>query len=89
MYGLADIGARLNMGNLYHHQSVADHHPNLVSKLAHLKDMEDMDPFIISGVDGGKESEQGKGGLDLTTVFTYKNTFVVNGKPVIVYLVLG
>ena len=45
-----------------------------------------MDPFNISGTDGGKESEQGKGGVDVTAVTTYTNYFVVNGKPMTVSL---
>ena len=48
-----------------------------------------MDPFNISGVDGGKYSEQGKGGVDVTTVITYKNPFVVNKKPVKASLTIG
>ena len=61
MYGLADTGAGLNLGNLEYHQSTADHHLNLVLKFLYLKDMEDVDPFNISGLDRGKESEQVKG----------------------------
>ena len=54
-------------------------------KFAHLKDLEDLedvDTFNISGVELEKEGEQGKGGVDVTAVFTYKNPFVVNGKRV-------
>ena len=47
-----------------------------------------MDPFNISIVEGGKESEQGKGGVDVTVVITYKTSFVVNGKMVTVSLAL-
>ena len=61
----------------------------MVSKFAYLKDLEDVDPINISRVDGGKESEQGKGGVDVTTVITYKNPFVVNRKPVTASLALG
>ena len=87
--GLADTGAGLNLVNLEYHQSVAERHTNLVSKFAYLKDLEDMDPFNISGVDGGKEGEQGNGGVDVTVVITYKTYFVVNGKPKTVSLALG
>ena len=55
-------------------------------KFSHLKDLEDVDPFNISGVGGGKESEKVKGGVDFTTSITYKNPFVVNRKPVTVSL---
>ena len=48
-----------------------------------------MYPFNISGVDAGKESEQVKGGVDITVVITYKNPFVVNGKLVTVSIALG
>ena len=60
----------MNQGNLEYHQSAAERHPNLVLKFAYLKDLEDVNPFNISGVDGGKESEQGKGGVDFTAVIT-------------------
>ena len=66
--GLAYTGAGLNLGNLEYHQSVSEFQPNLLLKLLYLKDMDDVDPFNISGVDGGKESEQGKGGVDVTTL---------------------
>ena len=78
----------MNLGNIEYHQSVAGHHPNLVLKFVYLKDLEDVDPFNISGVDGVKEGEQGKGGVDVIAVITYKTPFVVNGKRVIVSLVL-
>ena len=54
MSGLADTGAGLNLVNIEYYQSVAERHPNLVFKFSYLKDMEDVDPFSISGVDGGK-----------------------------------
>ena len=47
-----------------------------------------MDPFNISGEDEGKESEQGKVGLDVTAVITYQTPFVVNGQPVTAPLAL-
>ena len=54
-----------------------------------MKDLDDINPFNISGVDGGKESKQGNGGVEVTTVVTYKNPFVVNRKLVTVSLALG
>ena len=78
MSGLADTGAGLNLGNIECHQSVAERHPNLVLKFTYLKGVDGMDPFNISGIDGGKESEQRKVGLDVTAIITYKNTLVVN-----------
>ena len=54
MSGLYDTGAELNYGNIDYHHSVAESHPNLMLKFAHLKDMEDVDPLNISGVDRGK-----------------------------------
>ena len=56
MFEFANTGARLNKVNMDFHQSVAEIHPNLVPELAYFKDLDDMDPFNISGVDGGKES---------------------------------
>ena len=55
----------------------------------YLNDLEDVDQFNISGVDRGRESKQGKGGLYVTAVINYKNTFVVNAKYVTVSLALG
>ena len=75
MYGLDYTGDGLNLENLEYHQSTAEHQPNLVLKFAYLKDLEDVDPFNISGVYGGKESLQGKVGVDVTTVIIYKNIF--------------
>ena len=57
-------------------------------KFSYLKDLDDVDPFNISRVDGGKESEQGKGGVEVTTSITYKTPLVENGKPVTVFLAL-
>ena len=48
-----------------------------------------MDPFKKSVLDGGKYSEYRKVGLDFTAVISYKNSLVVNGKPVTVSLALG
>ena len=89
IYGLGDTGAGLNLGNIEYHQLLAKRHPNLVLKFAYLKDIGGVDPFNISGVDGGKESEQGNVGVDVTAVITYKTPFLVNGKPVTVSLALG
>ena len=54
MYGLDDIESRLNFGNLEYRQSVAENHPKLVLNISYFKDMDDVDPFNISGVDRGK-----------------------------------
>ena len=70
MYGLNDTGAWLNLGNIEYHRLVAERHPNLELKFAYLKDMEDVDPFNISGVNGEKEGEQEKGGVYVTVVLT-------------------
>ena len=66
MFGLADTGSGLNLVNLDCHQSVAECNTNLVLKFEILKDLDDKDPFNINGVDRGKESEQGKGGIYVT-----------------------
>ena len=68
MYGLANTGAGLNLVNLEYHQSVSERHSNLVLKFAYLKDLDGS--FNISGVDIGKESEQGKGEVSVTAVIT-------------------
>ena len=88
MYGLSNTGSGLNLRNPEYNQSVADHHLHLVLKFAYLKDLDDVDPFNIIGVDISKESEQGKGRVYITAVINYKNTFLVNGKPVIASLAL-
>ena len=54
MSGLANTGASLNLINLEYHQSLAESHPNLILKFVYLKDLYDVDPFNISGVDGRK-----------------------------------
>ena len=56
MSGLADTGSGLNLGNREYHQSVVERHPSLVLKFQYLKDLEDVYPFNIIGVDRGKES---------------------------------
>ena len=89
MSSLSDIGSGLNLGNLEYHQSVPERYPNLVLKFVYVKDLEYVDPFNVSGVDRGKEKEQGNGGVDITTVITYKNTFAVNRNQMTVYLALG
>ena len=72
-----------------YHQSVAERQPNLVLKLAYLKDMDNLDPLDISWVYGGKENVQGKIGVYVTSVITYKNKFMVNLQPVKLSLVQG
>ena len=57
-------------------------------KFAYLKDMDNVDPFIISGVDGVKESEKRKRLVDATAEITYKTNFVVNLQPETVSLAL-
>ena len=89
MSRLTDTGASLNLGNLEYHKSVAERQPNLVLKFAYMKDMDDVDPLNTSGVNRGKESEQTKGGVDVTAVITYKTPFVVDRKRVTVSLALG
>ena len=59
-------------------QSSAERHHNLVMKFVYLKYFDGVDPFNTSGVDGGKEIKQGKSGLDVTSVITYKTPLVVD-----------
>ena len=54
MFVLDNIGDGLNDVSIYYHQSVVERHPNLVLKFAYLNDLDDVDPFNISGVDRGK-----------------------------------
>ena len=70
MFGLYDTVAGLNVINLNYHQSVVERQPNLVLKISYIKDLEDVDPFNISGSDGVKESEHGKGGVDANELVT-------------------
>ena len=70
MFGLYGTVAGLNVINLNYHQSVVERQPNLVLKISYMKDLEDVDPFNISGSDGGKESEHGKGGVDANELVT-------------------
>ena len=51
MFVLSDTGSGLDLGNLEDHQSVTERHPNLVFKFVYLYNV---DPFDISGIDGGK-----------------------------------
>ena len=51
---LADTVARLNFVNIEYHQSVAEHHPNLVLKFSYLKDLDEVESFNIIRVDRGK-----------------------------------
>ena len=78
MFGLANTGSGLNLVKMDYHKSVIERHPNLVQKFAHLKDMDDMDTFNKSGIDGGKGSKQEIGGFHVTEVITYKNPMVGN-----------
>ena len=89
MFGLANTVARLNLVNLDYHQSVEELQSNLVFKFAYLKDLDDVDPFNVCGVDEGKEVEQVKLGEYVTEMITYKTPFVVNGQPVTVFLPLS
>ena len=54
MFGLVDTGSGSNLVNMDYHQSVVDHYPNLVMKLAYLNHKDNVEPFNISGVDRGK-----------------------------------
>ena len=61
----------------------------MVLKFVYLKYLYDEDSLKISGVDLVKERNNGKGGVEVTMVSTYKTPFMVNGKLVTVYLALG
>ena len=89
MFVLSEKGTGLNMGNLHYHQSVVERHIILIMKISYLKYLDDVDTLDISGVHGGKEIIQVKGGVEVTTVITYKPPFVVNGKTVTVSLAFG
>ena len=54
IYGLANTGDGFNLGNLEYRQSVAENHPNVLLKFAYMKDLDNMEPFNIRRVDGGK-----------------------------------
>ena len=47
-------------------------------KLVYLKDLGDVDPSNISVVGGGKEIKQGKLGVEVTAVITYKTSSMVS-----------
>ena len=79
----------MNVGNLEYHQSVAESHPNLLLKFAYLKNLDDIDLFNIRRLHRGKESDQGKVGVYVTTLITYKNTFVANIRLMKISLVIG
>ena len=68
---------------MYYHQSLTESHPNLVLKFTYLKFMDTADPFNISGLYGGKESE-----VYVTALINYKTPFMVTGQPVTAYLAL-
>ena len=55
MFGLENTRSGLNLGNMDYQQSVADLHPNLVLKFAYFKNLDNVDPFKISGVIRGRE----------------------------------
>ena len=57
-------------------------------KLVYLKDLGDVDPSNISVVGRGKEIKQGKLGVDVTAVITYKTSSMVNEQLVTVSLAL-
>ena len=63
MFSLSDTGAGSNLGNMDSHQSVTERHPKFALKPPYLKDLDNMDPLNISGVDRGKEVQQGKVGV--------------------------
>ena len=89
MFGLNYTGSGLSLVNLDYHQSVSERKPNLVLKFVYLEDLDDVDSFNINGVDGGKEKKQGKLGVDVTTLITYKNTSAINGQLLTFSLTLG
>ena len=68
---------------------MVERQPNLVVTFAYMKDLYDVDPSNISGVVGGKESEQEKGGVHVTSDTTYKTPFTLNIQPVTFYFDLG
>ena len=86
MSDLAGTGTEYNLGNVEYYQSFAEHYPNLVLKFGYFKDLDDVVTFNIRREYRGKYIEQVKGGVDVTTVITYKTHFAVNIKPVTVFL---
>ena len=78
MSGLDYKVASLNLRNIEYHQSVAENRSNLVLKFVYLKDLDDLDTFNISGLDGENESEKEKGRLDITAIINYKTPFVAS-----------
>ena len=58
MFELADPGSRSNLINMDYHQSVSERHTNLVFKFEHFKDLNNMDPFNIIGVDEGEKNRE-------------------------------
>ena len=54
MFGFSDTVYELNLINLEYHQSVARCLPNLVSEFSYLKDLDNVEPFNISEVNGVK-----------------------------------
>ena len=74
---------------MYYNQKVSENHPNLVLKSSCFKNLDEVDTLNMSGVEGGRESEQVKLGLDVISAITYKSNFVVNAYPVTLLLDLG
>ena len=54
MYELDNTVDGSNEGNMDYHQSVAERHHNLVLKFSYLKELDDVDPFNIIGLEKGK-----------------------------------
>ena len=61
----------------------------MVLKFEYLKDLKNVNQLNISGVVGSKGSKQGRVGVYVTAVITYKTPSMVNRKPVTVSLALG
>ena len=79
----------MNLVNMDFCHSVTERHPNLVLKSAYLKDLDDVDPFVVSRLYRGEKIEQGKLGVDNAAVVIYKTSFVINGQPWTVSFALG
>ena len=71
-----------------YHQSVSECHPNLVINFSCLKNIDNVDSFNISGINGGGEvnREERRGRRHC---INYLKKIVVNGQPVTVSLALG
>ena len=84
--GLVDTGVELNIGRLSYHQSIAEHHPELVVQFAFLKDVPGLDPLQISGIGINKKDSTV---LECTAIITYKMPYMHAGCPIVVLLGLG